>query len=253
MMSKENKSTWSRHLTVSIRLQKALRRKRVGELEADKNFLLEMRKISREKLARELHDGLTQTVATLAMRVNYSRRLLEKDEATALEELKKVEDLTRLTAKEIRYMIFTLRPVELGEKGLGAALEMLAEKTGELFDLQIHLSLDRDMLKRIDSQKQNFIYLLIEEAVDFSRRKGASEQVWVRMNLDEGGVALLEVESDGAPVAQVKPIEDNRELDNLREHVKLVGGVLKVKVSDGNKDGIQLLLPWDEISSDSNK
>jgi signal transduction histidine kinase len=248
------------HLAVSIRLQKVLRNKQilrskqrarqVRELEADKNFLLEMRKITREKMARELHDGLTQTVATLAMRVNYSRRLMDTDQKAAVEELHKVEDLTRLTAKEIRYMIFTLRPVELESTGLGPALELMADKVGELFDLKIHLSLDQDLLNRVKPNKQRLLYLLIEEAIDFMRRKGEIEELWLRLACDKGDVALLEIESGEGSMIQSKMLEDNRELDELREHAKLVGGVVKIKAGGENGGVIQVLLPLTEISSE---
>lgn len=263
MTSINDKPNGINHLAVSIRLQKALRKKQiirskqlarqVRELEGDKNFLLEMRKITREKLARELHDGLTQTVATLAMRVNYSRRLLDTDQKAAIEELQKVEDLTRLTAKEIRYMIFTLHPVELESTGLGPALELMAEKVKELFDLQIHLSLDRDLINRVKQNKQRLMYLLIEEAIDLLRRKGETEELWLRLTCDEGDVALLEIESGVGSMIQGKMLEDNRELDELREHAKLVGGAVNIKVDSKNGGVIQVLLPLTEISSEINQ
>ena len=73
------------------------------------------RKRARKKLARDLHDGPTQSVA---MRVNYTRRILAKDTSAAVKELEKIEDLARRTTKEIRHMLFTLRPLVLESQGL---------------------------------------------------------------------------------------------------------------------------------------
>ena len=52
----------------------------------------EIGELNRQKVVRQLHDGLTQTVSALAMRINYARRLIAVDPDAAGEELEKVED-----------------------------------------------------------------------------------------------------------------------------------------------------------------
>ena len=66
--------------------------------------------LTRQKVVRQLHDGLTQTVSALAMRINFARRLMATDPEAASAELEKVEGLTRAATKEIRHIIFLLRP-----------------------------------------------------------------------------------------------------------------------------------------------
>lgn len=217
------------------------------DLEAENKLLLDLRKLSREKLARELHDGLTQMVATLAMRVNYTRRLFDSDQKAAVAELQKVEHLTRLTAREIRYMIFSLHPLQLESFGLRPALELLADKVKEIFNLQLHLSLDQYILDSIEPHKRRLIYLLIEEAIDFIRRKGETDELWLKIIPCEGEKVLLELTGPEKSMLQVKTIEDNRELDDLREHAKLVGGMVSVITDIENRDGLQILLPLSEI------
>ena len=58
--------------------------------------------LTRQKVVRQLHDGLTQTVSALAMRINFTRRIMATDPEAASAELEKVEDLTREATKEIR-------------------------------------------------------------------------------------------------------------------------------------------------------
>ena len=55
----------------------------------------------------------TQSVSAIAMRVNMAQRILQKDPKAAGEELARIEDLARRTTKEIRHMLFTLRPLVL--------------------------------------------------------------------------------------------------------------------------------------------
>src|SRR5690606_19457388 len=74
----------------------------------EKERIVEVEEDARKKLARDLHDGPTQNVSAIAMRMSYISRLLERDPGEVPGELKKVEDLARKTTKEIRDMLFTL-------------------------------------------------------------------------------------------------------------------------------------------------
>ena len=84
-----------------------------SDLEQEKERMLEIQEDARKKLARDLHDGPTQSIAAIAMRLNFARRLLDRDLKATSEELGKIEDLARRTTKEIRHMLFTLRPLVL--------------------------------------------------------------------------------------------------------------------------------------------
>ena len=64
------------------------------DLEQEKERMMEIQEESRKKLARDLHDGPTQSIAAIAMRVNFARRLMERDPKATLEELYKIEDLS---------------------------------------------------------------------------------------------------------------------------------------------------------------
>ena len=107
------------------------------DLRLEKEKIVAVEEDARKKLARDLHDGPTQSVAAIAMRVNYIRRLIERQPQQALEELWKVEELARRTTKEIRHMLFTLRPLVLETQGLVAALQQLVEKMRETHNLNV--------------------------------------------------------------------------------------------------------------------
>ncbi|MBZ0276545.1 MAG: GAF domain-containing protein [Anaerolineae bacterium] len=91
-------------------------------LQEERDRIVEVEEEARKKLARDLHDGPTQNVAAIAMRMAIIQRMLEKTPDEVPTELQKVEDLARKTTKEIRHMLFTLRPLVLENQGLEAAL-----------------------------------------------------------------------------------------------------------------------------------
>ncbi|HEX2696687.1 MAG TPA: histidine kinase, partial [Anaerolineales bacterium] len=101
------------------------------DLVEEKERMVEVHEEARKKLARDLHDGPTQSVAAMAMRINIARRMVEKDSKNAMDELTKIEELAHRTTKEIRHMLFTLRPLILESQGLSAALKSMADKMRE--------------------------------------------------------------------------------------------------------------------------
>jgi hypothetical protein len=90
-------------------------------LEAEKQRLIEADEEARKELARDLHDGPTQSIAAIAMRLGFARTTIDQDPARAKQELQKVEALAKKTSAEIRSMLFTLRPLVLETQGLGVA------------------------------------------------------------------------------------------------------------------------------------
>ena len=105
----------------------------------DKDRLVTIEEDARKNLARNLHDGPTQIIAAIAMRLNYIRLLIKKDPDEAVKELAEVEDMARRTTKEIRQMLFILRPLILESQGLVAAVEQLRLKLTETNKIDIHL------------------------------------------------------------------------------------------------------------------
>ncbi len=102
----------------------------------------------RKKVAHELHDGPTQSVAAIAMRVNFARRLIERDPASAARELQETEELSRRTTREIRHILFTLRPLILESQGLIAALNSMAEKVKDTYNQD--LIIQAEMMSQVD-------------------------------------------------------------------------------------------------------
>jgi signal transduction histidine kinase len=218
------------------------------DMEVEKDRMQEVYEVARKKLARDLHDGPTQTVAALAMRVNFTRRLLKRDPQAAADELAKVEDLARRTTKEIRHMLFTLRPLVLEARGLVAALEAMVENVRETFNQRVVLELEPSVIKRLHGSKQAVVYYTTEEAIDNARKYSQAQQIWVRLKFSEDGVALLEIEDDGIgyDMNGVDPDYENYvnlRLVNIRERAEMVNGILSIDTAKGHGTRLRLLIP----------
>ncbi|HLE52192.1 MAG TPA: GAF domain-containing sensor histidine kinase [Anaerolineales bacterium] len=218
------------------------------DLEQEKERMMEIQEEARRKLARDLHDGPTQSVAALAMRVNFARRMLERDGKAAVDELQKIEELARKTTNELRHMLFTLRPLVLESHGLTAALESMAEKMRETYNQNVIVISDQEIVAKLEMSKQAVVFYIAEEAVNNARKHAIAAHVWVRLKAVEGDMALLEIEDDGVgfdPGSVNSSYEHRGSLGmvNMRERAELVNGVLNIDSVEGRGTRVQLLIP----------
>lgn len=225
------------------------------DLLEEKERMIEVHEEARKKLARDLHDGPTQSVAAMAMRINLTRRMFDKNAQMAKDELVKIEDLAHRTTKEIRHMLFTLRPLILESQGLTAALKSMAEKMRETFSQNVVIDINENIIENMEMGKQGVIFYIVEEAVNNARKHAAAPNIWVRLKHLDSGLALLEIQDDGVGFdpSSINSNYENRGslgMINLRERTELVNGVLNIKSQPGNGTVIQVYIPVTEEASD---
>lgn len=227
------------------------------DLVEEKERMAEVYEEARKKLARDLHDGPTQSVAAMAMRLNISRRMLAKDPKSANEELIKLEELAHRTTKEIRHMLFTLRPLILESQGLGAAIQSMADKMMETFSQRVAVEIEERAVQQLEMGKQGVIFYIIEEAVNNARKHAAADTITVRLRQVETGVVLLEIADNGLGF-DVKNVTQNYEkrsssslgMVNLRERAELVNGLLNIESAEGKGTNVQVYIPLTEEAAD---
>lgn len=199
----------------------------------------EIEHLTRQKVVRQLHDGLTQTVSALAMRINIARRLMATDLDAASAELEKVEDLTRAATKEIRHIIFLLRPEEQEPFDLISALELLAEKMLSLFDLEITMDVSREFEDQLPDDVPRLMYAIIEEGIDSARQRNGTQNLSVILNQPEKQLAQLRIE-DRTEDAGKEQAFQGVELENIQYYASLMNGSVMIE-NDGML--MRILLP----------
>jgi signal transduction histidine kinase len=189
------------------------------------------------------------------MRVNYVQSMIERDcdSLQISEELHRVEDLARLTTKQIRHMLFTLRPLVLETQGLTAALEQYISKLAETDDTVIHLEVDPGAEHVLDSEAQGIVFYIIEEAIGNARKHAQADQIWVRLKLEAGTALVAEVEDDGVgfDVDEVQMNYDQRSslgLINMHERAELADGELSISSAPGQGTEVRVTIELDGTS-----
>ena len=229
------------------------------QLQEEKQVLIESQEVTRRQLARDLHDGPTQSISAIAMRMSISKKMLEMNQHDDLmQELENIEDLARRTTNEIRHMLFTLRPLVLESKGLTAALESMAVKMNDNYGQNVKVGVDEDVVQHLDISKQTVIFYLVEEAVNNARKHAKAEQIQVRLRYlpgEEENVAALEIIDNGIGF-DVQAVTSNYAqrgslgMINLQERSEMINGVLEVDSKRNVGTLVRVLIPLTEEATE---
>jgi signal transduction histidine kinase len=213
----------------------------------EKERIVDVDEEARKKLARDLHDGPTQSVAAIAMRMSYIGKLYKKSPEQVPDEIKKVEDLARRTTSEIRHMLFTLRPLVLETQGLSAALNQLATKFYEMHQQAVAVRVDHTVEQRLDFQQQGVIFDIVEEAVNNARKHAKAKLISVTATRqDEMAVVQIADNGVGFDVAKVSENYEARSslgMVNMRERAELLDGRFSIDSAKGRGTIVTILLP----------
>lgn len=224
------------------------------DLAHEKERMAETLEEARKKLARDLHDGPTQSIGAITMRVNFARRLMERDPKAAADELFRVEELSRRTCKEMRQMLFTLRPLILESSGLIEALRHLAEKAQDTYGQSVIVEAEPDAADELELGKQTVLFYVAEEAINNSRKHAKATHLWVRAE-ERGDVFVLEIVDDGVGF-DLKALSDGYEergslgMVNMRERAEIVNALLKIDTRVGGGTSIKLAVPLTPDAAD---
>ncbi|MCK6578999.1 MAG: GAF domain-containing sensor histidine kinase [Anaerolineae bacterium] len=218
-----------------------------SNLLSEKERIIDADEEARKKLARDLHDGPTQGVAAIAMRMSYIQKLYQKSPKEVPEELKKVEELARKTTKEIRHMLFTLRPLVLETQGLSAAFNQLAEKLYEMHKQAVSVRIEGDVEDFLDQHQQGTIFYVVEEAVNNARKHAQAKMISISARRQDDA-AIIQIADNGVGfnVEETQAGYDKRGslgMVNMRERAELLDGTISIDSVRGRGAVITLIVP----------
>jgi signal transduction histidine kinase len=148
----------------------------------------------RSRLARELHDSVTQTVFSMNLTVQSAGLLLRRDPDRVAGQLQRLEELAANAMGEIQLLVSQLHPPMTAEEGLPAALRRLAaeRQVRDGLDVTVEVSGERVLL---DSEATSLYYIAQEALTNVAKHASAGQAV-LRLNLAPG-ISFLEIEDGG--------------------------------------------------------
>jgi PAS domain S-box-containing protein len=194
----------------------------------------------RQRLARELHDSVSQLLFAINLNAGAARTGLDRDPVRAVKPLDEVVRLARAASAETRALVLALRPETLEQEGLVGAvsrqIEALQARGGLVVETQLPPEPDAPL------PLKEAIYRIAQEALHNVAKHAEARNVIVRIAQEEGAL-VLEVADDGAGFDPSVARPGHVGQRSMRERAANAGGVLSVDSAPGCGTRLRAVIP----------
>jgi signal transduction histidine kinase len=217
-----------------------------ADLVAERLRVVKVGEEERHRLARDLHDGVAQTLANAALGIELAQRRAKKDVLGALADLDQLRSRLVESQEGLRDILFALRPVVLEDAGLGAAARALAERLNGQNGAHV-VARRVDAERRFGPEVEAGAFTVIREAANNAIKTGRAAEVSIDVYEDDGAVvAMVEDNGKGFDVASTLQSYASRGslgLLQMRESARLIGAELSLDSSPGQGTRVRLRIP----------
>lgn len=185
----------------------------------------------RIRIARDLHDGLAQSLYFLGLKLDFIRKQVTRDPASVLDDLLTLKKTTQKCIQDVRRTIFALRPVDLERQGFDPAIRQYTREFGEHMGLTVLLNVDGSTDTLPTSLELTF-FRLVQEGLNNVAKHAQARQVWIDLSIAPGRVGKLVIRDDGVGFdpGSITPNGSGRMgLHQMRERVMSLGGFFHIE------------------------
>lgn len=228
---------------VAAQLGEIIQRRVAEEALKRSRYELEAENRERRRVARELHDGVTQLLGTTLFRV----RGLEEGSALDPDRIRRVRGLLEQAIQEVRRISTNLAPDILDQLGLCAAVRELGRDLQEKTGAAVTVSC-RDIPSDFPKEIAWAVYRIFQEGLQNIEKHAEARRArlgilcrngWLRATLKDDGRGFK-----GAAPGGGHEWEPTRGLRNMKHRAEQVGGSLEIRSAPGKGTGITVRLPW---------
>ncbi|MEW6030380.1 MAG: sensor histidine kinase [Chloroflexota bacterium] len=185
----------------------------------------------RNRLARDLHDSVTQTVFSMNLAAQSARLLLDKEAVRASGQLIRLEELAANALREIQSLVSQLTPRPLADEGLPAALRRLADERHSRDNLQVSLDIQGEKILS-EAETLGLVGIVNEALTNVVKHSGAREAI-VRLNLNDSSALEIEDHGQGFDPQAVSNQRGHLGLAGMSERAREIGWTLSVESEKG--------------------
>jgi signal transduction histidine kinase len=187
----------------------------------------------RTRIARDLHDGLAQSLYFLGLKLDFIRKQVMRDPDGVVNELLTLKRITQSSIQDVRRTIFALRPVDLERLGFEPAMQQYTREFGEHMGLNVLLHVRGDTAKLSTALELAF-FRLIQEGLNNIAKHAHAHTVWIDLDINPGGSGQLTIRDDGMGFElEALPTSGSGKmgLHQMRERVIKLGGSFRIESS----------------------
>lgn len=205
----------------------------------------------RSRVAREIHDGPAQSMSNVVLKAEICEKLIDINLDQARSELQNLKKIVRESLKDVRRIIYDLRPMSLEDLGLLPTLQKYVEsfsmETG--IDVSFHR---RGLDMVIDDKNLNLtIFRVVQEALNNIRKHSEAKTAVVRVEFTPVSIALkISDTGKGFDTKCIKVEKDDHSggfgLFSMKERIELMNGKMEVSSQPGKGTVVKVILPHTE-------
>lgn len=196
----------------------------------------------RQRLARDLHDSVTQSLYSLTLLAEAGRRLVPSDVQQVARYLGDIGEIAQQSLKEMRLLVYQLRPLALEREGLIGALQARLDSVEKRSGIEGRLLIEGN-LSHLPPAIEEGLFRIAQEALNNALKHAAARSVVVRVHNADDKVTL-EVRDDGRGSARLTT--DNTGglgLTSMRERVAQLNGTLTIESEPGRGTRVSVEVP----------
>ena len=196
----------------------------------------------RNRLARELHDSVTQTIFSMTLTTEAAHILLQRDPTQAASHLDRLQQLAQGALNEMRSLIQQLPPLAGQDQGLVIALRAHLRTLEESDGLKVELQVDSE--SQLPPEHEEGLFRIAQEALNNVSKHAQTDRAAITLTITSDRASLL-IEDKGAGFddsGQSAPGEGFG-MTSMRERVDILGGDLEIRSSPGEGTTVLVNVP----------
>ena len=194
----------------------------------------------RSRIAREIHDGIAQSIYMLSLNLETSVDLARRDREDLKDRLDGLVNLSKETLLEVRYYIFDLKPYLAGEKGLVSMVDNQVREFKSVSGVATSLEARGDE-RQVPVPVATCLYRVTQEALSNALKHAHASEVNLRMEFTSDGVKFI-VRDDGQGFDATSVVSGHG-LNNMRERSEELGGTFSLETARGAGTEVVIWLP----------
>ncbi len=202
----------------------------------------------RSRLARELHDAVTQTLFATSLIADVLPRLWERNPQAGREKLEEIRELTRGALAEMRNLLMELRPTALDNIPLPDLLRQLADAFTGRARVPVRLKVDRTL--ELPSPIKIGFYRIAQEALNNVQKHARASEVEISLFLHNGIVQMIVADNGAGFNPQTIP-SGRFGLGIMQERAETIGATYRIETTPGK--GTRILLFWEQNNENPNR
>ncbi|MER3603493.1 MAG: histidine kinase, partial [Thermus sp.] len=197
----------------------------------------------RNRIAREIHDGIAQSLAFMALKLDLAERLLEKDRQAALKALSEIKETLRGQIREVRRSIFALRPIDLERYGFLESIRRYAQAFAEQAGFRVRLVLPEAV--HLSQASELILFRVLQEALTNAAKHARPSRVEVVLEPLGSRGARLVVRDNGCGFKTPEAgAFGGFGLTQMRERVEARGGRFWIRSEPGKGTEVGAEVPY---------